>query len=351
MRDILTLAQLQAVGVDKAAATLAARLADPTGDHDHDLLAAWLALDPAHERAWDHVQGILALFSAGPAEGASRESLQVSREEPAIGDLDIAKPRKVQRWAIAAGVAILLASGSFFAMKDGRRDGGTIAAASPSAATFSAPFDQDRSVKLADGSEMLLRSGASIDVSFSEGRRRLSLVQGGAKFRVAHDASRPFVVTAGGHDVTALGTQFETSIRSSRFEVMLLEGSVSVTTLGPQSDPIILRPGQKLVQEASLPAVVSSIARQTSSSSSDAIATFHDETLGAVAERLNRDSRDKLVVRDPKVAQLRISGTFRTGDVARFARTLAEIYPLRVVRAGEHVWELVPSPRKVNGHS
>jgi transmembrane sensor len=55
-------------------------------------------------------------------------------------------------------------------------------------------------------------------------------------------------------------------------------------------------------------------------------------TLARAAETINDGSRIKLVIADPQVAQLRLSGRFRQGDADRFARTAADLLSLRVVR-------------------
>jgi transmembrane sensor len=57
---------------------------------------------------------------------------------------------------------------------------------------------------------------------------------------------------------------------------------------------------------------------------------------------LNRHGGDRLVVRNPRVAKMHISGMFRAGDAARFGRTLAQIHPMRVVRTGDDQLEIMP---------
>jgi transmembrane sensor len=60
--------------------------------------------------------------------------------------------------------------------------------------------------------------------------------------------------------------------------------------------------------------------------------TFHGERLEVVVAAINRGSAEQLTIKDPKVAGLRITGVFRAGEGARFARTLSQAYPVRVVR-------------------
>ncbi|MBI4626652.1 MAG: FecR domain-containing protein [Verrucomicrobia bacterium] len=55
-----------------------------------------------------------------------------------------------------------------------------------------------------------------------------SLARGKAHFTVAKNPSRPFVVSAGGGDVQAVGTVFNIRLRSEAIEVFVTEGKVQV---------------------------------------------------------------------------------------------------------------------------
>lgn len=56
---------------------------------------------------------------------------------------------------------------------------------------------------------------------------------------------------------------------------------------------------------------------------------------------LNRYTRAQVIIKDPKVAALRITGMFRTGDIQRFGRTIAAILPVRPVKRDADTYELV----------
>src|SRR3546814_13079302 len=66
-------------------------------------------------------------------------------------------------------------------------------------------------------------------------------------FRVAHDASRPFIVDAGAGRITALGTQFQVQREGEAVSVMLLEGSVGIDSAREGDERRLLRlvPGQR----------------------------------------------------------------------------------------------------------
>jgi transmembrane sensor len=69
--------------------------------------------------------------------------------------------------------------------------------------------------------------------------------------------------------------------------------------------------------------------------------TFREDTLATAAAELNRYSPTSLVVRDRRIAGLRVSGSFRAGDPARFARAIALIHPVRAVTGEDGTVELV----------
>lgn len=69
---------------------------------------------------------------------------------------------------------------------------------------------------------------------------------------------------------------------------------------------------------------------------------FDDDRLAQAIAEVNRYAAVQIVIRDPAVAAMRVSGEFRAGDPERFARTIAELRPVRVVRRSGTL-ELVPA--------
>ena len=58
--------------------------------------------------------------------------------------------------------------------------------------------------------------------------RLVVLEKGQARFDVAHDTSRPFIVHAGGEQIVAVGTQFDVRWTQDRLSVVLVQGQVAV---------------------------------------------------------------------------------------------------------------------------
>ena len=113
---------------------------------------------------------------------------------------------------------------------------------------FHSPLDQRRKIDLPDGSTVVLNSNSSITIDFGAQKREIRL-NGDAFFRVAKDASKPFVVYAGSIAATALGTEFfiYSNDRGGNIKVDLLEGKVQLSDLknSVTDGGITLNPGER----------------------------------------------------------------------------------------------------------
>ncbi|OHE82254.1 MAG: hypothetical protein A3G75_15480, partial [Verrucomicrobia bacterium RIFCSPLOWO2_12_FULL_64_8] len=100
---------------------------------------------------------------------------------------------------------------------------------------------------LPDGSIIDLNQGAAVAVNSTAGDRRVRLEKGEAHFTVAKDAARPFIVTARGVDVRAVGTAFDVRMDSATVEVLVTEGRVEVSAApsgGTVAGPDGRQPGE-----------------------------------------------------------------------------------------------------------
>ncbi len=289
-------------------------------------LDAWLDQDPAHRQAWLDAQDVWASFDAADAH----RPLDVPRRRARA----LRAGRSSVPWmAAAACVAAALALG--LVLTPWRR--ATEAPAAVQHVVYEAA-GQQRLLTLPDGSKAVLGAGGTLDLTYAGGERRARLAHGRAYFDVAHDGSRPFVVEAGGRLITVLGTRFDVASDAEGLSVTLLEGSVRVTASG--GDPVVLRPGEALVVAQGRTQV-----RQADEAATErwreTRVVFDDKPLSEVIVEMNRYAVLQLVIDDPQVAALRITGQFRVGDNARFARGLVRLYPLRAVPDGPARLKLV----------
>jgi transmembrane sensor len=93
---------------------------------------------------------------------------------------------------------------------------------------------EQRFMNLVDGSTVELNSQSRIEVRYTAAERAVTLVQGEALFHVAKDRSRPFIVSAGGTRVRAVGTEFDVYKKPVATIISVLEGRVEVVSTPAQ---------------------------------------------------------------------------------------------------------------------
>ncbi len=289
----------------------------------------WLAVDPAHRLAYQrlHAQWERTIFlSDAPAVRARN----LGRARPRA--LRLAGVGKIYAGlAIAAVLALALAFTVIGSTKHPTQ--------SVSALAYNNRGSADRSVRLADGSRVMLAPGSRVGVAFHDGQRHVALLQGRARFTVAHDVSRPFAVVAGGGTIVALGTVFEVAIQDGQVRVVLHEGSVAVR--GPASgnrdsprETTVLAPGEA-TSFIGVPTKSTTISPKVSGV---VMASFRHTRLAEAAATFGSGKRQAIRLA-PDVTDLRVTGAFRRDDPEPFARAAAEIFGLALEREGD-VWIL-----------
>jgi transmembrane sensor len=192
-------------------------------------------------------------------------------------------------------------------------------------------------VALEDGTRITLNTATRLVVHYTQQHRLVRLETGEAFFDVAKNPQRPFVVSAGGESVVALGTAFMVRRDNNEVEVTLVEGTVSVTTvttaepsLPPTHANKVLAPGQRLRVAGSTPTLDHPSIDAVTAWRRGEVMLDHTRLADAI-EEMNRYSPVKIVLSAPEPADIRVSGIFRTGDSARFARAIADTYQLGIV--------------------
>jgi transmembrane sensor len=286
---------------------------------------AWFTSDARHRAAWDQVQGPWRLID--DAQG-SPALLELRRQVLSRTHARYCEPR--QRWrawfsglkpslraAIGIACVVVLAATSVLWWN-------------PADVYETGPGER-LSIALADGSRVELDSSTQLSVQYSSGARALSLARGQARFLVAHDAARPFSVTAGSRNVVATGTDFDIDLLGTTLYVSLLEGRVLVlprNESGAQGAPTKLEPGEQLKVSGAGEISIGPVSRDGVIAWQSRQIIFDDEPLASAVERINRYSTDRLVLADQRVGALRISGVFRAGNVAGFVDTLTRYLPV-----------------------
>jgi len=194
-----------------------------------------------------------------------------------------------------------------------------------------------RRIAFSDGSVVTLAADSRVDVAYVAKERRLRLVSGEALFKVAHDKSRPFVVETRHGEVVAVGTMFDVSVGKGEAEVTVVEGVVRVA-LSESGRPGAAEPIEKLARKGErLSFGVATGARgntgfirQAADIDADSAVAwtrgrlvFQGEPLSEVIAEVNRYAKDRLVLTDPRAADIPVYGVVNQGDTAAIRDLIA----------------------------
>jgi transmembrane sensor len=216
-------------------------------------------------------------------------------------------------------------------------------------ASVSTGVGEQRLLTLEDGTQVILNTSTRIVVHYQPEVRRVELQSGEARFDVAKQPGRPFIVVAGDRMIEALGTSFVVRYEAMRTAVTLVEGKVTVSSVSverptdvspasqgqlshgkAQSGEVMLLPGQRVTfaagsePDVDTPAVSDVVSWQRGEIVMDGMRLSE-----AVAE-MNRYSHSSLSVASEAAANLVISGVFKSGDSRSFAKAVAHTYALQI---------------------
>jgi transmembrane sensor len=203
---------------------------------------------------------------------------------------------------------------------------------------------EQRVLDLDDGSRLALDAQTKVRVRYTDDVRLVQMIGGQAQFSVARDPRRPFRVEAGEHTIVALGTSFSVEYVDEQVQVAMIEGRVLVT-VAPRPDEPKAAPGAPAAGSAHSTELaageglrVRSDGEATFISEANVAAAtawrqgkviFDAEPLSEAARRLNRYSRLQVVIDDPQLAQLSVSGMFEVGDSREFVHVMESYLQLK----------------------
>lgn len=292
----------------------------PVSARDSDAFDAWVSADPTHAEAYHACQ------RAWIVSGLSADAPEIlARRARALRQTSVNNSRRRLVWGSlgAAAAAGFAAAGFYWA---GRAE------------VYETAPGQRLTMRLADGSEMILAPSSHIKVRLGDQKRALSLTKGQGLFTVAHDRNRPFELSTPDRQVQATGTQFQVTLAPEGTEVILLEGRVEVGSHStPQ--PLSLYPGQKLTADMKI-ADLQPGDMEGATAWREGRLVFSAQPLRVVVMAFNRYSADRLVLADDVPGDMLISGAFQYDNVRDFALALESTFGLSVVSSGERTWAI-----------
>jgi transmembrane sensor len=291
---------------------------------DDSRFTAWLAASQSHLQAWNNAVALWESFenNTDPLLEAMRQDALAARRRPG---------QALYLGAIAAIIAITMIAGVVsWRIYGAKLTSEEITQLVPSDAkpNFVSAATSPATFALPDGSLVTLDANAALAVRYDAQHRAVRLLRGQAYFHIVHDSARPFTADAGGSVISDLGTDFNILMNDRSLSVTLINGSVAVATQGAIART--LQPGQKLQTAPGQAYRITAVDLASVVAWRTGYIEFHDEPLEKTIAQINQYGGAPARITDPLIRDMRVSGRFRSGDPARFARALAEIYPLRI---------------------
>lgn len=314
---------MRAIEAEAARLYLKARASDAADDWN--AAYAWVAQDPAHgfafakaEAGWELAERLNELPASENDHPGHRDALVEQAEtKPLIG-----------RRGLLAGLAVAAAAI------------GTVSTVAlrlfDTVDHYRTALGETRTVRLADGSLIHLNTNSSVEVALRDDIRSIKLLRGEARFDVAHDAKRPFIVNADGTLVRAVGTMFNVRLRPDVTELTVIEGIVAVRDGDSAVRRIesgrsaAVRSGSIAVTHLEPAKIKQRIAWQ------DGMVEFEGDTLAQAVEEFNRYRATPLVIGDPAIASLRVGGAFRLDRSQDFVQALESGFGVRAVPGSDN---------------
>jgi transmembrane sensor len=219
----------------------------------------WLEAHPAEASALSSLNDATGLLvNTTPADidvEAALRRVSERRDAADVIPIDSQRPGRrtparvavpARRWSSialpAAAAAVIVVGGGLW--WHSRQTSGYTPAST--AQTFATNVGQRDSVRLADGTRVLLAPESRLTVANGYGNtvREVELT-GEAYFDVRHDGARPFAVHAGGAEIRDLGTTFTVRVAGDQgVRVAVTSGSVSLAPAAASPNAaVVLRPG------------------------------------------------------------------------------------------------------------
>jgi transmembrane sensor len=279
----------------------------------------WRDADPSHAAAYREIE----LLWVQSREAVKDPVLMAAAKRALLREPPVRSPRRWLFPALAAGLAMLVAVVVVPRWMATPAD--------PVGVAYTTVAGQQQTIKLSDGSSILLDTDSEVVVRYSDRTRRVDLLRGQAQFSVQGNHAWPFVVHAAHGTVTAVGTQFQVRLDDHTTDVALLKGKLAIATqpADGEAEDASLVGGQGLAyDESGHITPVHSIDMQQAQGWTQGKLFIHDWRLPDLLAEMNRYSDTKVQIGDASLQDIRVSGVFRTNDPQTLVLLLQQGWPI-----------------------
>ncbi|MCY1483586.1 Protein FecR [compost metagenome] len=278
--------------------------------------AAWRQASEEHGEAWRRLCELDAPFAS--LDDASSRIL-----------LNSYRPRRARTGA-ALALLLTLGCGLFAVNREIPLDA--------LGADYATATGELRSLRLDDGTELLLGPRTLVDIESDDSSRTLTLRRGSLAIRTGHGDGRRLMVRSADGRMRPLGTYFSVVRDDAGTTLDVLRSAVAAQ--GASAQELVVREGQRLrLRDGQLQPLGAS--PPAADAWTRGMLLVNERPLGEVIAILS-DYKRGFISLAPGLEDLAISGSFSLRDGDRTLAALANVLPIRIERYGDLWTRIVP---------
>ncbi len=195
--------------------------------------------------------------------------------------------------------------------------------------------------RLPDGTSVTLNTGSLLEYpSRFSGSKRDIILAGEAWFEVAHDKTKPFIISNGKVRIEVLGTSFYVNTKNTtgNIDVILSNGKIALYYNDRPSVQVLLTPGEK--------AEILKEQEKISKSSNDnenflswktKIFVFNDDPMSEIIQALNKVYHANIKLTNNNISNCRITATFDNQSLESILNVLKSTVNLTISYKGSEI--------------
>jgi len=308
---------------------------DDMGDEELCAFADWLAEDHAHSDAFAEAELLFENMSLAAVE-TSVETCEQAENQLSTQQNKVDKYSRsggFYQWLIpplAIAATWLFAVNLFFPQQIGLLDSW--------GSDYYTQTGELREVELSDGSRVMLNTNSAISVAYNEVNRIVILHHGQARFTVAKDVNRPFVVEADDLSIKALGTVFQVYKNAAdEVSITVQEHTVAVNNISADTndDTVLVQTGQQLnYQLATGLSLAKDVLLGQKTAWQQHRLIINDQPLGDLIAELERYKNGRIFLSDQKLKHLRVTGVFSLNNPDAILSSICKVLDLKQTQLG-----------------
>lgn len=196
-------------------------------------------------------------------------------------------------------------------------------------------------VSLPDGSIVTLNRGAVLKYpeNFDPEVRNVE-IKGEAFFEIDTDTARPFILSYSNVKIEVLGTSFyiASSAKSEKFDIVLVEGKVSIYYKEKPVRKVIMQPHDRATVSLKENKIVKKVNTDPNYLSwKTRYFVFENTPLTEVMKKLEKTYGKNIIFANPNISNCRLTATFDDQTLTSILKVLQATFDIKIVTIGERI--------------